>query len=76
MLIADKRVLLARKVVSSNINQIAYRRKNLYVEFHSGAVYKYLNVPRKLYKQMRKEKSKGSYLHGAIKNQFEYVRVC
>ena len=64
-------------VASSNIAAIGYdpTTETLEVEFLSGSVYQYYNVPENMYDQLMKDGSKGRFLHTYIKNAYPYSRV-
>ncbi len=64
-------------VASSNIASIGYdsATETLEVEFLSGSIYQYYNVPENMYNQLRKASSKGRFLHIYIKNAYPYSRV-
>lgn len=60
---------------SSNIATAAFARETLFLEFHSGQVYKYDNVPRALYDGLISADSAGQYFHHHIKGKFHYTRL-
>ena len=64
-------------VASSNITSVGYdpATETLEVEFWSGSVYQYYNVPENIYEQLKKANSKGRFLHTYIKNAYPYSRV-
>lgn len=64
-------------VASSNIATIGYdpATETLEVEFLSGSVYQYYNVPENMYEQLMREGSKGRFLNTYIKNAYPYSRV-
>lgn len=64
-------------VESSNLASVGYdpARSILEVEFHSGGVYQYLDVPEHVYEGLMSAASKGSYLASEIKGNYRYVRV-
>ena len=64
-------------VVSSNVKAIGYdeRTQTLEVEFLSGGVYQYRNVPENMYNEFMRASSKGRFLHIYIKNCYPYSRV-
>lgn len=64
-------------VDSSNISSIGFDEysNTLEVEFHSGAVYQYFDVPLNIYEGIRNADSKGQYLAQHIKGYYRYVRV-
>ena len=64
-------------VASSNIASVGYdaATETLEVEFLSGSVYQYYNVPQNMYDQLMKAGSKGKFLNVYIKNGYPYSRV-
>ena len=64
-------------VASSNIASIGYDEatQTLEVEFLSGAVYQYYNVPPNMHEQLMAEGSKGRFLNTYIRNAYPYSRV-
>ena len=64
-------------VASSNIASIGYDAgtETLEVEFLSGAIYQYYNVPQNMYDQLMRAGSKGRFLNTYIKNAYPYSRV-
>jgi len=47
----------------------------LTIEFHSGGVYEYFNVPRSEYLGLLNASSHGRYFHACIKNHYPYRRI-
>jgi len=47
----------------------------LRVIFVSGTIYDYLNVPEKVYKEMKTAFSKGIYLNQYIKGIYQYKKI-
>lgn len=64
-------------VASSNISSFGYDAgtETLEVEFLSGAIYQYYNVPQNMYDQLMQAGSKGRFLNTYIKNAYPYSRV-
>ena len=64
-------------VVSSSIKKIGYDEMTniLEIEFNSGSVYDYLNVPSEIHKELMNATSKGKYLHAYIEKVFRYQRI-
>ena len=63
-------------VQSSNINALSYdeEENSIYVRFHSGGEYKYLNVPYYVFRDFLSAASKGKFFFWRIKDKFEWVR--
>lgn len=51
------------------------RRRILEIEFNSGAVYRYLGVPARIYERLLKAESKGRYFNNEIRDVYPYVQV-
>lgn len=66
-----------KNLSSSQIKSIGYDIDlgDMYVEFHNGKVYKYVDVPEWTYNAFLKADSPGKFFHGEIKNQFDYENV-
>jgi hypothetical protein len=65
-----------KHVASAAISSVGYDERSsvLEVEFSSGAVYDYLNVPPKVYKALMKAPSKGSFVSRKIRDRYPFVR--
>ena len=63
------------KVESSNIASIGYDGNIMEIEFNSGAIYQYENVPIRVYDVMMKADSVGKYFNAHIKSKYNYRRV-
>ncbi|HSU83931.1 MAG TPA: KTSC domain-containing protein [Thermoanaerobaculia bacterium] len=63
-------------VTSTAISSVGYddRSAVLEVEFASGAVYDYLNVPKKVYHALLKAPSKGSFVSRRVRDRYPFVR--
>lgn len=61
-------------VSSSNIYAVGYdkEKKELFVEFHSGSVYTYFNVPEDIYDGLVSAGSVGKYFNAHVKDQFTF----
>ncbi|MEK7473447.1 MAG: KTSC domain-containing protein [Patescibacteria group bacterium] len=64
-------------VNSTNITSIGYDAPSsvLEVEFTSGEVYQYFNVPEYLYQQFVNAPSHGQFLNEHIRYQYRYQKV-
>lgn len=61
---------------SSNLCAVGYDGQTLRIQFHSGGVYDYLNVPESVYHGLMNASSKGSYHAAHIKNAYTYRKIC
>lgn len=62
-------------VSSSDIASIGYENGTLEIEFHSGGIYQYLNVPEKIYNNLMNSTSYGKYFHNYIKNSYSPIKI-
>jgi hypothetical protein len=51
------------------------RKRVLEIEFHSGAIYRYLGVPGEIYRRLLSAESKGHFFGANIRNKFRCERV-
>lgn len=65
------------KLESSSINSVGYDHalNILEIEFQSGSVYQYFEVPLSVYEQLISASSKGKYFHKSIANEFTYQQT-
>ena len=63
-------------VASSAISSVGYDERSsvLEVEFESGAVYDYFDVPPQVYQDLLKASSKGSFISQRVRDQYPFVR--
>ena len=64
-------------VASSNLASVGYdtATQTLEIEFLSGSVYQYYNVPEHMYEQLMRAGSKGRFFHQYIRNAYPYSRI-
>jgi len=64
-------------VSSSNIRSIGYdsKSKTLEIEFHSGGIYQYFNVPKSVHTGLISASSHGSYFHRHIKDRYQWTKI-
>ena len=64
-------------VESSAIKAVAYEDDacDLFVQFHSGNIYKYRNVSISVFNKFMEVESKGYFLNAFIKLEYDYERV-
>ncbi len=65
-----------KSVASSAISSIGYDERSsvLEVEFESGAVYDYLDVPSRVYRDLLEASSKGQFISRQVRDQYSFVR--
>lgn len=63
-------------VKSSNIKSVGYdpATKTLEMEFHTGKVYRFRDVPGKAHSDLMQASSKGSHFARHIKNRYQFDR--
>jgi KTSC domain len=68
----NSRQVIPPPVASSLLASVAYDADHciLQLEFHSGAVYRYFDVPLSIYQQLMAADSKGSYFNHSIRGCF------
>lgn len=64
-------------VSSSNLKSIGYDADTriLEIEFQTGAVYRYFQVPESEYKGLMSAVSHGKYFHANIRNRYRYEKA-
>ena len=63
-------------VHSSNLAAVGYSfGGRLTIEFHSGGLYQYWQVPPSVYAGLMRAESHGKYFHAWIKNRYPYRRL-
>ncbi|MBM3118253.1 MAG: KTSC domain-containing protein [Chloroflexi bacterium] len=64
-------------VSSSNISSIGYdsESRTLEIEFHSGGVYQYFDVPQSIYDELMHASSHGSYFHRYVKDRYRWAKI-
>ena len=70
-------MIVRSPVVSSNISSVGYDAPSLTleIEFHSGKVYQYFDVPEQVYGEFVGAASLGSYFNAQIKNVYRCVQL-
>jgi hypothetical protein len=63
-------------ISSSAISSVGYDERSsvLEVEFESGAVYDYFDVPQKVYRDLLKAPSKGSFVSRRVRDRYPFAR--
>jgi len=66
-----------RRVESTTLTSVGYESESqvLEVEFCSGAVYRYFEVPGKVHQALWNAESKGKYFNLHIRDQYEFRRL-
>lgn len=63
------------EVQSSAIARIGYENMTLRIEYHSGGVYDYHDVPEAVYDSLMRAKSLGSFIAKRIQGVFNYTKL-
>lgn len=73
----EKKDLRKHLVDSTNIEWVSYdeKEKTLYVQFHSGGLYAYYKVPKKVFDELLEAGSKGRYHALKIKYKYDYKKI-
>lgn len=63
-------------ISSSAISSVGYDERSsvLEVEFSSGAVYDYFKVPPRVYRDLLKAPSKGSFVSRRVRDRYPFIR--
>jgi hypothetical protein len=73
---ADERGAMQRApVTSDSLQAVGYREGTLEVEFTTGTVYQYFDVPDRVYEELMAAESKGGFFNRRIRDHFRYARV-
>ena len=64
-----------KNVTSSNLNSVGYENGTLEIEFNSGGIYQYFNVPEIEYNRLMSASSHGQYFAAHIKNHYEFKKI-
>jgi len=64
-------------VSSSDLSSVGYNQEDyiLEIEFNSGGVYQYHDVPPRIYEGLMNASSHGSYFHREIKENYRYKQI-
>lgn len=60
---------------SSHIEEIWHDGKDLFVQFLTGAVYKYFGVKENVAKRMIRAHSRGRFMHRHVRGKYKYARI-
>jgi|GEM_PF-2161370 hypothetical protein len=64
--------MIEQRVESSNIDIAGHEGTTLYLQFKSGIVYSYTDVPLPLYEELVSAPSVGQFFHRNIRGKFDY----
>jgi lysyl-tRNA synthetase class 2 len=69
--------MIRTTVVSTSITAVSYdaQSRALEVEYVSGRVYRYLDVPEEVFAWLLKASSKGAFVNRMIRDRYEYTEV-
>lgn len=65
------------RVSSSNLASVGYdpSTSTLEIEFNSGGIYQYYNVPANIYQGLMSASSHGQYFHRHIKDVYRFRKI-
>ena len=66
---------MERSEVMSSVVQSAGHSRVLEIQFESGRVYQYFDVPKSVYRGFMQAESKGKYFNARIRNQYPYQEI-
>jgi hypothetical protein len=62
-------------VVSSALRSVGYRDGTLEIEFVSGNVYRYFDVPERVHDELVRADSEGEFFNAHVRDRFPYEQV-
>ncbi|HEX8744586.1 MAG TPA: KTSC domain-containing protein [Thermoleophilaceae bacterium] len=62
-------------VESDALSSVGYEDETLEIEFSSGTVYQYYDVPEDVYEELMRATSHGEFFSDQIRDHFRYARV-
>ena len=65
------------KVISTNLKRVSYGEKthDMLIQFQSGAVYQYRDVPGNISQGLLQADSPGTFFNKNVRNRYTYKRV-
>ncbi len=66
---------MERVEIVSSVVQSAGHSRVLEIQFESGRVYQYFDVPESVYEELMQAESKGKYFNAHIRNQYPYQEI-
>jgi hypothetical protein len=69
--------MLPVQLQSTSLNAATFQEQSGYLEleFGSGTIYRYRNVPARVYEELLRAESKGRYFNTHIRNRFPYAKI-
>lgn len=69
--------MIRQPVSSSNIQSVGYDAESntLEIEFKSGTIYQYFDVPQAVYQELLNASSMGQYFSSNIRSAYRFARV-
>jgi hypothetical protein len=69
--------MFREKVISQTLSSVGYDpiRRVLELEFTSGGIYRYSNVPNRVYMELISAESKGRYFDFSIRDRYAFKKV-
>lgn len=63
------------EVESTNLRKVGYENGSLFLEYSSGALYQYDEVPKNLYEELLTSESKGKFVNACVKGKYKFKRL-
>jgi hypothetical protein len=57
------------------LKEVGYEESTLEVEFTTGTVYQYFDVPERVFEELMAAESKGGFFNSQIRGHYRYARV-
>lgn len=75
--ILRRQIMIRQNVSSTNLRSVGYdgNMRLLEIEFNSGGLYQYLNVPEMIYNGLMSASSHGEYFHRNIKDRYTTTKL-
>lgn len=69
--------MIRKPVESSNLASVGYDASSatLEIEFRSGGIYQYFDVPESVYRELMEAPSQGKFFHVHIRDKYRYVKI-
>lgn len=64
-----------QQVESQCLRSVGHQGTTLELEFHSGSVYRYLDVPPEIHRSLLAAPSLGRFFHREIRDHYDYERL-
>jgi len=62
-------------VASDSLTEVGYLNGTLEIQFTTGAVYRYFDVPGRVFEELMAAESKGGFFNAQIRDHYRFARV-